>query len=120
MFQSIDIMNKTLDATMLRFNTLTNNIANAETPNFKREDVRFEDKLEVELKKNQVKDIKVDALEPSVYTDYAGHAMRMDGNNIDIDREMTELAKTKLRYDTLIQRASAQIGRYKYILQNIR
>lgn len=120
MFQSIDVMNKVLDATMLRFNTLNNNITNAETPGFKREDVSFEVQLEREIEKHGTRNIKADVLEPIVYTDYKGHAMRLDGNNVDIDREMAELTKTKLRYDTLIQRASSQVGRYKYILQNVR
>ena len=120
MFQSINITNKVLDATMLRLDVLTNNISNAETPYFKREDVSFEAQLESAIEKNKVKDIVVEDLKPTVYTDYGNYANRMDGNNVDIDKEMAELAKTKLRYDTLIQRASAQIGRYKYILQNIK
>ncbi|MGL5674992.1 MAG: flagellar basal body rod protein FlgB [Cellulosilyticaceae bacterium] len=120
MFHSINIMNKALDATMLRVNTLTNNIANVETPGFKREDVSFEQKLIDEIEKKGVKGVELDAIEGNVYTDYVGYASRMDGNNVDIDREMGELAKTKLRYDVMIQRTSAQIGRYKYILQNIK
>lgn len=120
MFQSINIMNKVLDATMLRFETLTNNIANADTPNYKREDVAFESQLQAQLERYGSDGIKIENLNASVYTDHANYAMRIDGNNVDIDTEMSELAKTKLRYETLIQRATGQLARYKYVLQNIK
>ena len=120
MFQSINIMNKVLDATMLRFNTLNNNIANAETPDFKRSDVAFEAQLAQALKTYGADQLDVTRLEETVYTDYGSYAMRLDGNNVDIDNEMSELAKTQLRYYTLVQRATSQLSRYKYILQNIK
>lgn len=120
MFQSINITNKALDATLLRLNTINNNITNAETPGFKRQDVSFQAQLSKEIDRVGPKGIDLDAIEPKVYTDGGSYAMRMDGNNVDIDKEMAELAKTKLRYETLVQRASSQVGRYKYILQNVK
>ncbi len=120
MFQTIDVMNKALDATMLRVNVLSNNIANAETPGFKREDVRFQGVLQQKIDTYGYENVSAEMLSSEVYTDRESVSMRIDGNNVDIDTEMSELAQTKLRYDTLIQRTSAQIGRYKYILQNIK
>lgn len=120
MFSSIDLSNQVLDATMLRFNTLSGNVANVETPGYKRQDVAFQQKLQRELEKNDPKARDLNNVKPIVYEDKGAYAQRLDGNNVDIDKEMAELAKTKLRYDTLIQRTTAQIGRYKYILQNIK
>jgi flagellar basal-body rod protein FlgB len=39
------------------------------------------------------------------------HTMRMDGNNVDIDREMTELAQNTIQYNSLIQKASDEYAR---------
>lgn len=120
MFDNIDISNKVLDMTMLRYNLLTNNIANSETVGYKRQDVQFQDILTKEIEAKGIDGIDINQLEPVVYTDNASYSQRLDGNNVDIDKEMGELSKEKLRYDTLIARTSAQINRYKYILQNIK
>nr|WP_307989445.1 flagellar basal body rod protein FlgB [uncultured Niameybacter sp.] len=120
MFRDIDVTNKVLDATMLKMNTVTSNITNADTPGYKRQDVSFEAMLEAEIEKNGIKHVSSDNIDPVIYTDQSTLSYRLDGNNVDIDNEMSELAQVKLRYDTLIQRANAQIRRYTYILQNIR
>lgn len=120
MFHNIDVMNKVLDATTLKFNTIAGNISNADTPGYKRQDVSFEKMLIQEIENNGNKNIDVNNLKPAVYTDKATLSYRLDGNNVDVDTEMSELAQVKLRYDTLIQRATSQIGRYKYILSNIK
>lgn len=120
MFYNLDVTSKALDATLLRQNMISNNISNADTPGYKRVDVRFQELLAKQIDTNERNGIDIEAIEPSVYTDQTAYANRMDGNNVDIDTEMSELAKTKLRYDTLIQRTTAQISRYKYILQNVK
>ena len=120
MFHNIDVSNKVLDATALKFNTIAANITNADTPGYKRQSVSFEETLRQEIQNNGIKHIDVENLKPTVYTDQATLSYRLDGNNVDIDTGMSELAQVKLRYDTLIQRTNAQIGRYKYILGNIK
>lgn len=120
MFNNIDISNKVLDVTMLRYNLLANNIANSETVGYKRQDVKFQDLLAKEIETKGINNIDINQLEPTVYIDNISYSQRLDGNNVDIDKEMGELSKEKLRYDTLIERTSAQINRYKYILQNIK
>lgn len=120
MFQGIHLTNKVLDATMMRITTLTDNIANVETPGFKRQDVQFKEQLTQLLEKQNLKNTQIEQLQPKVVTDGGNYRMRIDGNNVDIDREMAELAKTKVRYEVLVQRATAQIGRYKYILQHMK
>ncbi|MHC1750476.1 MAG: flagellar basal body rod protein FlgB [Cellulosilyticaceae bacterium] len=120
MFHNLNVMNKALDASMLRNNIISNNIANEETPGFKRQDVNFQTILASEIKNKGKSGIDVNALDGKVYTDRASFSGRLDGNNVDIDQEMSELAKNKLRYDTLTRRASAQIQRFKTILQNLK
>lgn len=119
-FQNIDVMNKALDANMLRYSMLTNNIANAETVGYKRQDVKFQDVLAKQVETKGINKIDITQLEPVIYTDDANYSSRLDGNNVDIDQETSELSKTKLRYDVLIERTNSQLSRYKYILQNIK
>lgn len=119
-FGNINVMNKVLDATMLRYNVISDNISNEDTPGYKRKDVAFESFLEREISRKGIKHVNIDKINPQVYIDKQNYSSRMDGNNIDIDTEMAEAAKMKLKYDTLIERTSSQLNRFKTILQTIR
>jgi flagellar basal-body rod protein FlgB len=120
LFGNIDVMNKVLDATMLKYNVISDNISNEDTPGYKRKDVAFEALLEKEIDKKGVKNINIDKISPQIYIDKKNYSSRIDGNNVDIDTEMAEAAKMKLKYDTLIERTSSQLNRFKTILQTIR
>ncbi|WP_069997446.1 flagellar basal body rod protein FlgB [Cellulosilyticum sp. I15G10I2] len=120
LFHNIDIINKALDATMLKYNVISDNISNVDTPGYKRKDVVFESLLAKEIDKKGIKNINSDNINPVVYIDKQNYMYKMDGNNIDIDIEMAESAKVKLKYDALITRTSAQLSRFKTILQTIK
>ena len=120
LFHNIDVMNKALDATMLRYSVISDNISNEDTPGYKRKDVSFESVLAKEIDKSGVANLNIDSINPKIYVDRQSYAYRMDGNNVDIDVEMAESAKTKLKYDALIQRTVSQLGRFKTILQTIK
>ena len=47
---------------------------------------------------------------PTIITDNST-SMRMDGNNVDIDTESSELAKNTIYYYTLIQKISSEFTR---------
>ncbi len=119
MFYNIDVTHMALDASLMRYNQLTTNVANIDTVGYKRSDVAFQSFLAQEIAYNGVNNINFANIEPIVYQDKANVRLRFDESNIDIDVEMAELSKEKTRYDTLIQRAQSQIGRYTYIFQNI-
>ncbi|OOB80489.1 MAG: flagellar basal-body rod protein FlgB [Epulopiscium sp. Nuni2H_MBin003] len=120
MFHTLDVLTKALDASMLRYNHLTNNIANVDTVGYKRIDVEFGNVLETQIRNNKgTSGVNPNNLTPIVYYDAADTAMRYDGNNVDIDREMSELSQEKTRYDVLIQRAQAQATKYQNIFQTL-
>ena len=54
-YNNVDILNKTLDGVWLRNKTINHNIANANTPNYKRLTVDFEDKLKEVMEKEENK-----------------------------------------------------------------
>lgn len=120
LFTHLDITQKALDATMMRQEMVTNNLANVDTPGYRRYDVNFETYLSKALERKGMGHVDLDKISPTIYQDYVNFTGRLDGNNVNIDVETAELSKTKIKYDTLIQRANAQIQRYKYILQNMR
>jgi flagellar basal-body rod protein FlgB len=89
-----------LHGTELRQQVIANNLANVNTPNFKRSDVEFQQQL-AEALQFDGSPSAVAAVTPTVQTDNVT-AMRVDGNNVDVDRESTYLAETQLQYSALM------------------
>lgn len=121
LFANIDLMNRALDATLLKKSVISQNISNVDTPNYKRKDVSFETILQKEVNANRsISNLDLDKLEPKIYVDEKSSSYRMDGNNVDIDVEMAEEAKVYARYNALITRVNAQLNRFTTVLQNIK
>lgn len=121
LFANIDLVNKALDATLIKKNVISENISNVDTPNYKRKDVNFESILQKEINnKKNILDLDLSKIQPEVYVDQASSNYRMDGNNVDIDVEMAEEAKVYARYSALITRVNAQLNRFTTVLQNIK
>ncbi len=120
-YNYINVLDKAADASWLRNEVINNNIANATTPNYKRQDVQFESYLMTALAGEDSLDESVMNLELSevtgtTYTEYAGLSYRMDGNNVDISTENAELAKNQLRYYTLMDSINQEFNRIKLVL----
>ena len=114
-FDYINVLDKAADASWLRNETIANNIANVDTPNYKRQDVNFQSALAEALGYNKytsmdekVGNLTTDQAEATVYTDYSGYSYRLDGNNVDIDTENTILAKNQLVYEGLLNSISQE------------
>lgn len=124
-YNYVNILDKAADAANLRNQLITNNIANASTPNYKRKDINFESILQAELSgertlqqavKNANYDLSI--LDPQVYTDNSSLSYRLDGNNVDIATEEAYLAENTLRYDTLVDLMNQEYSRYDTVLRN--
>jgi len=99
------IIHKTLDAAWTRNEAIAQNIANVDTPGYKRITVSFEKQLLQEMERRNFKKSDVDKIGIKVSEDNKSLSTRLDGNNVDIDAEMAELAKNTIKYNTLIQLA---------------
>jgi flagellar basal-body rod protein FlgB len=102
------VLVKAVDAAALRHRALSNNIANVETPGYTREDVSFESELRMALDgpgSSSIQEREVRDVRANVQKDTKAPA-REDGNNVDIDREMTALAENTLNYQALLQSLS--------------
>ncbi|MBD5452280.1 MAG: flagellar basal body rod protein FlgB [Lachnospiraceae bacterium] len=123
-FDYINVMGATLDATAKREAILSNNLANVNTPNYKRKDIRFETELKnAFIRANgdsvdfKVKDLDLDALEPEVYTDYAKLSYRYDGNNVDINTENGIVAENQIKYNGLMEILNKNFAQIQSVLK---
>ena len=127
MFRNIDLLQKGLGASQLRQEVIANNIANNDTPGFKASHVEFETFMKQALEEEDAasgrpaddnpKHIRMDAssvrdVQAEVVQD-ANTNMRMDGNNVDIDEQMTELAKNTIYYNTLSMKVTSEFSRLR-------
>jgi flagellar basal-body rod protein FlgB len=58
-------------------------------------------------------------VQPSLFT-RTDTTMKMDGNNVDIDREMNEAAKNTIYYYTMLNKISSELGRLRTTVRDIR
>ena len=93
---SIKILKKLQEYTILKQKVIANNIANVETPGFKAKDVRFVDEFEKALKAGDIENAL--NVKPVVY-ERNDLPVRNDGNNVNIEKEMVELQKNKMRFE---------------------
>lgn len=108
------ILEKALTGSSLRHKVIGNNIANANTPGFKRAEVSFENELASAIKSEPSSGLtlthakhlapKPKAVSPINVTEITHTSLRTDGNNVDIDAEMAAMAKNNIFYNTVAQR----------------
>ena len=120
-FNYINVLNKAANASQTRNEIITNNIANVDTPGYKRKDVQFQSYLQSALLgddslDSRMADIDLDHLDATVYTDHASLSYRLDGNNVDIDTESANLAENQIYYEALLQSMTQEFSRIKIVL----
>ncbi len=123
-FDYINVLDKAADASWTRETLIANNIANQDTPGYKRQDIDFQAALQKELSRykytsldDKIKDVDLSNLRPSVYTDHGGYSYRLDGNNVDPDTEQIELASEQIKYQALTTSISSEFERLRAVLK---
>ena len=108
-FDYINALGTSLDAAATSNEIIQNNIANVNTPNYKRKDIRFETELKHAFARSsqdsvdaRVKNLDLEALTPEIYTDYEELSYRYDGNNVGIQNELAILAKNQTKYNGMM------------------
>ncbi|MFK7765620.1 MAG: flagellar basal body rod protein FlgB [Mariniblastus sp.] len=91
------------------------NLANVNTPNFKTQQLSFEELLS-EFKQRQKGGLPINA--SFSLKEAAGLQERADGNNVDMDRELALLKKNTLAYQTLTQLLGAKMGILKQSIKS--
>ena len=114
--QNFDLIKKALDATAIRGKVIANNIANINTPNYKRLYVSFEDALNESMSSSY--NGQVDANEvPIIVSEDGSSSMRLDGNNVDIDIEKSNQAANTLMNNLLITQVNNRLASMKYVIE---
>lgn len=125
-FDYINVMDRAADASYLRETVLSNNISNVDTPQYKRQDVNFEDVLKNKLMEfgngtksmdQRVAALNTDDLNAVQYVDAPMFSYRLDKNNVDIDTENVELASEQLRYQAITTSVANDFSRLKAVLK---
>ncbi len=119
---TLDVLQRALDASVLRQKVIAENIANVDTPFYKRKEVVFEDELKKALNEKEpilklkvtnpkhienigntkLPDPKVKVVDDIVF--------RRDRNNVDIEKELVDLAKNNILYTGLTRFVSTKFS----------
>ena len=118
----LSVLEQGINASSLRHKVLSNNIANVNTPGFKKSEVVFEDLLQEELETtglsltrtsgNHLSGRVSQGAKPLINT-INSTSFRTDGNNVDIDVEMANLAKNNIYYNALVNQLSKHLNNIK-------
>ena len=127
MFSTFDISASGLTAQRLRIDIISGNIANINTPRFQRSYVSFEDALKKAREEKKTMDIWTthpghfsgkepqEPVIPQVKTEDSV-VRRIDGNNVDLEKEMINMATNQLRYNALTQQTAGRLSTWEYVI----
>ncbi len=118
---NISMAEKTLDYLWSKQNVTLNNIANGDTPGYKAQYVTFEDELRKRLmagKNGTSQDISnIIGNSRHFIRNTDNESARMDGNNVNMDVENVELARTTLQYQYELNAFNSEISRLRTIIK---
>ncbi len=130
--KTLDLLHREMSVSTLRREVIANNIANAETPDFKRSEVSFESQLGRVLASGRNNSLngylthekhipfnkKVDYknVMPKVVLDYLS-TVKNNGNNVDIEREMMEATENQMMYELMSSAVNHQFRQVNIVLR---
>jgi flagellar basal-body rod protein FlgB len=131
--KNLEILTREMDVTTMRRNVIANNIANADTPNFKRSDLNFESQLKRALDSEKStqpfpqavtdsrhipfdKPMDWKGVQPVQVLDYLTTS-KNNGNNVDIEQEGMDSLNNQLMYTTLAQILTSEYQRVNIVLK---
>ena len=120
---AIALSKKSLDFVWEKQRVLSENIANAETPGYKAKYVTFEDELKRNISKFNVGETaksstiakKIEESKLMIHQS-DDESVRMDGNNVNVDVENVELARSQIQYQYLIRQINDQFTRLRMVI----
>ncbi|HBV85986.1 flagellar basal body rod protein FlgB [Desulfosporosinus sp.] len=122
----LTVLEKGLNASSLRQKVLADNVANVDTPGFKRSDVNFQLALDaalgssgsaLPLKTTVDKHLSGETGTQTIVQTDLSTSLRNDANNVDIDREMANVAENGIYYNSLTRTISSQLGLLRMVIK---
>ena len=132
--RSVDLLQRAMDATSLRYQVSANNLANSEVPNFKRSTVNFESELKkafesekkakeaFQLTRTDERHIPLNEpydyrdVEPRRVLDYTTTA-KANGNNVDAETEANNILQIQMQYRLLTQLTSFEFSQLNTVMK---
>jgi len=122
---NLEIITRALDGSARRGELIANNLANVSTPGYKRQDIDFKSALKkemgsessVSLKTTKKNHLPFSRQYASVQSSQNNRSYRNDGNSVDIDVEMAELAKNSIYYNVMTKRAAGHFSTLNQVIQ---
>ncbi|MFM1650809.1 flagellar basal body rod protein FlgB [Brevibacillus sp. B_LB10_24] len=127
----LQLLARSLDVGMLRQRTIANNIANMDTPQFKSKQVVFEDLLHQQLSEAGGSGLAAYRTDPRHLSFGSGQAgaipapqivsnpdalVQNNGNDVDVEYEMNQLAKNTIWYNGLVQMTNGYFTKLKTVI----
>lgn len=120
---NLNLLNRSLDGLWLRQQINMDNLANYSTPGYKCKFVDFESTLEETVeklsKKNKPKKSELNKEIKSnniVIGTNEDESMRLDGNNVDLDKQTLELARTELQYMYAVTEVNSYFAKLESVI----
>ncbi len=124
----VNLLEKALAGSALRHKVISNNVANINTPGYKRMEVSFEEELAAAadthdarggMTRTHPKHMLPVSMksEPNRIRTIDGTSLRTDGNNVDVDAEMAAMTKNNIFYNTVAQRISGYYTNIKSVIK---
>ncbi len=99
-----DHLTQLMDVAELRQKVISQNLANVNTPGYQRLDVAFEEELARQVRSGHA---PAKTIQPQIHVE-EGLTPRADGNTVDVDREIGQLNRNALLFQTYSQLLSSQ------------
>ena len=134
---SVDLLSRAMDVVQLRYQVSANNLANAGTPNYKKQSVNFESELKraFESRDNAHETFRLNATDPGHFTsdvpkdwrsveprrvtDFTTTA-KANGNNVDAEQEAMNSVKLQMQFRLLTQMQSFEFSQVNIAMKDVR
>jgi len=134
----LNIITTALDGSAKRSELISNNIANASTPGYKRKDIEFQSALKREIDSSAGNNNELKSSSLEMTRTHSGHistadsridesksfqikenerSYRNDENSVDIEVEMAEMAKNTIYYNVMSNRAKSYFSNLNKVIQ---
>lgn len=106
-----DLLGRLIEASEMRQRVISNNLANVNTPNYRRIDVNFEEQLAQELEGQSMGKATPEIVQT------AGLKTKADGNNVDVDLEIGQLNKNAMLQQAYIQLLGSHLAQMRLAIE---
>lgn len=115
--KNIDLLQKSLEGLWKRNEIISNNIANAESSDYKAKDLDFEQMLQKYVdKKDSVQPIEASDIRFSILN-RTGLSIKENGNNVNVETEMVSLSENKMKYDLATEALRNQLELLRTVIE---